>query len=259
MKKLKYILTIIAIILSFYFTDKLMILVDNKNPLMQTIIKEETNYNIKPVNAEIKDNTIIPGLNGKKVNRHKSLIKMEEFSKFNEIYLKYDEITPDISLKDNKDKIIVKGNKLKNKVALIVEENTLIENYLNDNNIKYSYITKLTSNLTLKREYINGEKEEKNFSNLNSLLNKNKINSKICLINYSNIETCKSKKYYIVNTSLKINNGLIDSLNKLGSGDIILISSSLSLDNLKLLLNEINKQDLQIDYLSKVINENIEN
>ena len=157
------------------------------------------------------------------------------------------------------DKIIVKGNKLKNKVALIVEENTLIENYLNDNNIKYSYITKLNSNLTLKREYINGEKEEKNFSNLNSLLNKNKINSKICLINYSNIETCKSKKYYIVNTSLKINNGLIDSLNKLGSGDIILISSSLSLDNLKLLLNEINKQDLQIDYLSKVINENIEN
>ena len=167
MKKLKYILTIIAIILSFYFTDKLMILVDNKNPLMQTIIKEETNYNIKPVNAEIKDNTIIPGLNGKKVNRHKSLIKMEEFSKFNEIYLKYDEITPDISLKDNKDKIIVKGNKLKNKVALIVEENTLIENYLNDNNIKYSYITKLNSNLTLKIEYINGEKEEKNFSNLN--------------------------------------------------------------------------------------------
>ena len=259
MKKLKYILTIIAIILSFYFTDKLMILVDNKNPLMQTIIKEETNYNIKPVNAEIKDNTIIPGLNGKKVNRHKSLIKMEEFSKFNEIYLEYDEITPDISLKDNKDKIIVKGNKLKNKVALIVEENTLIENYLNDNNIKYSYITKLNSNLTLKREYINGEKEEKNFSNLNSLLNKNKINSKICLINYYNIETCNSKKYYIVNTSLKINNGLIDSLNKLGSGDIILISSSLSLDNLKLLLNEINKQDLQIDYLSKVINENIEN
>ena len=138
MKKLKYILTIIAIILSFYFTDKLMILVDNKNPLMQTIIKEETNYNIKPVNAEIKDNTIIPGLNGKKVNRHKSLIKMEEFSKFNEIYLEYDEITPDISLKDNKDKIIVKGNKLKNKVALIVEENTLIENYLNDNNIKFA-------------------------------------------------------------------------------------------------------------------------
>ena len=37
-----------------------------------------------------------------------------------------------------------KGNKLKNKVALIVEENTLIENYLNDNNIKYSYITKLS-------------------------------------------------------------------------------------------------------------------
>ena len=91
------------------------------------------------------------------------------------------------------------------------------------------------------------------------LLLKNKINSKICLINYSNIETCKSKKYYIVNTSLKINNGIINSLNKLGSGDIILISSSLSLDNLKLLLNEINKQDLQIDYLSKVINENIEN
>lgn len=258
MKKIKYPLTILVIVLSFYFTDKLMIMLDNKKPLMQTIIKEEQKYNIKPVNAEIKNNTIIPGINGKKVNRHKSLIKMEDFSNFNELYLEYDQIKPDISLNNNKDKVIIKGNKLKNKVAIIIEENTLNEKYLNDNNIKYSFITKLNSNLTIKREYINGEKDKDNFSNLNSLLNKNNINSKICLINYSNIEYCKNKKFYIVNTSLNLNGDIISSLNKLSSGDLILISKNTSLNNLKLLINEINKQDLQIDYLSNVINEDIE-
>lgn len=38
---------------------------------------------------------------------------MEDFNAFNEHFLKFNDITPEISLEDNKDKIIIKGNSKK--------------------------------------------------------------------------------------------------------------------------------------------------
>lgn len=254
---MKKIITLILIISSFYLTDKALIFIDNKKPIMQEIIKEEDNYNTLPVNAEIKDNTIIPGINGKKVNRKKSLIKMEEFKAFNDIYLKYDIIKPEISLENNKDKIIIKGNTQKNSISLLVEENAIIENYLNTQKIKYTLLSKITTNLSTNREYINAEKDEDTFKDLNAILNKKKLNKKICLINYSNIETCLNKKYYIINYNLKLKEPIITTINTLTSGDIILIPKETDLENIKLIINEAYQLDLNIDYVSNLISENI--
>lgn len=256
MNKIKYIFLSILIVTSFYFTDKIMIYIENKNPIMQEIISKEKKYNILPVNAEIKNNTIIPGVNGKNINKHKSLLKMNDFGSFNELYLVYDNIKPEINLEKNKDKIIIKGNNNKHAISLILEESEDLENYLNQNKIKYDILTTKNTNLKLNREYLNGSKED--FSDINSLLNKNNLNKKICLINYLNKETCINKKYYLVQESLKItNSNIVESLNKINSGEIILIPKSLTLINLKLVINEIKKQDLSIIYLSKLINENI--
>ncbi|UKI29085.1 MAG: hypothetical protein L6V78_01690 [Clostridium sp.] len=70
----------------------------------------------------MKNNTIIPGLNGKEIDYKKSLVKMEDFNAFNEHFLKFNDITPEISLEDNKDKIIIKGNPKKRSVSLILEQ-----------------------------------------------------------------------------------------------------------------------------------------
>ncbi len=253
MDKIKYFITIILVIFSFYLTDRVMIYVDSKNPIMKSILDKKDNYYVKAVNAIIENNTIIPGINGKEVNEYKSFLKMEEFGSFNELYLKYDLIKPEISLEDNKDKIIIKGNVAKRAVSFIIYNNELIEDYFNENNIKYALLANLNTSIKDNMEYINGEKEH--FSDLHSLLKKNKQNVKLCLKDYSPLNECYKYKYYIVNYKVDASKNIMNTLNNINSGDIIFINSNVSLDNIKLILNEINKQDLKILYVKELITE----
>ena len=48
---------------------------------------------------------------------------------------------------------------------------------------------------------------------------------------------------------------IFDNLNIISSGDIVLVSSNTTLTQLKLLINEITRLDLKIDYLSNLISE----
>lgn len=254
MKYIKYMLLGIFMLASFYFTDKVMIYLENQNPIMIQIKEAENKYGINPVNASIKDNTIIPGKKGKKVNKRKSLLKMDDFGSFNETFLIYDDVKPEISLEDNLDKIIIKGNSSKRGVAFVVEDAKITE-YFDENNIKYTLISTLKSNFKKKRDYLLGEESPKNISDLNSLLNKNKVNSKLCLVNYSNIEYCKEKKYYIVAPTIDTGINIIQLLSNISSGSIILVRKNTGNENLNLIFQEIRKQDLKIISLKNLISE----
>ena len=60
---------------------------------------KELNYEpVLPVDAIIDDNTIIPGIKGKKINERESYLKMNEFGAFNINFLQYDYQKPNISL-----------------------------------------------------------------------------------------------------------------------------------------------------------------
>lgn len=222
---------------------------------MQKIIKEKSNYETAPVNSIIQGNTIIPGIDGKMVDLHQSLIQMENFGAFNENYLVYSYQSPKVSLLDNMNKVIIKGNTLKNSVSIILEENSELENYLNNQKIKYTLLANLKTNLNNEREYLNSYLNYQDYSNLESLLNKNKYNKHICLINYNNYEYCLKKKYFLVSPTIETNSNIFETLNEIKSGSIILIKKSLPLTNLKLIIDEIKRQDLQIIYLSELINE----
>ena len=63
----------------------------------------------------------------------------------------------------------------------------------------------MNTNLNIKREYINAENNEKNYSDLNVILNKKKLNKKLCIIDYSNINNCKKDKNYLISSSLSTN------------------------------------------------------
>lgn len=255
MKYLKYTSILLLAALSFYFTDKIMIYMENKNPIMEVINSKEELYTTNAVNAVIEDNTIIPGINGKKIDKRKSLMKMDDFGSFNEIFIIYKEIKPDISLIDNLDKTIIKGNTAKRAISFILEENSSLENYFEENKIKYTIIAISESDLEKEREYINGETSKEKASDLNSLLNKNKVNSKICLKNYSNLDYCTQKKYFIVDALITNGANINQTLSNINSGSIILIKKNTSLANFKLILSEIRKQDLKIIYLSELISE----
>ncbi len=255
MKYFKLIGIMSLLVFSFYLTNFVTELAINTNPLMQTIKKDSKNYCETSVNAIIEQNTIVPGIKGKKVNEIESFLNMKDFGSFNTNYLIYDYIKPEISIEDNKDKIIVSGNKNKRQVCILLKDNIEIENYIKLKNIKYSKLIDINDKLN-ENENINIESDKEKFKDLDTLLKKKKLNKKICIINFSNIELCKEKEYYLVapNISLK-NNNIINLLNDIDNGSIILIDDMLNLENFKIFINKINNSDMKIVYLSEIIQE----
>ena len=254
MKYFKLIGIMSLVVFSFYLTDFVTNLAVLSNPLMKLIEENKDKYYVESVNATINDNTIIPGIKGKKINEMESFLNMKDFKVFNTNYLIYEDIAPDISIEKNKDKIIISGNKSIRQISILTGNND-ISKYLETQSIKYTKLIKNIDDLTNK-ENININSDKSLYKDLDTLLNKKKKNVNICILSYSNIDICKNKKYYIVKPSLEINNNnIITVLRQINKGDIILLDNNLTLENLKILLNRIKNNDLNIVYLSEIIKE----
>lgn len=228
----------------------------NKSPIMQKINEIDDNYVVLPTNAVVNENYIIPGVMGRMVNKTKSFVNMKSFGLFNEYYLIFDDVKPDVSIDDNKDKIIKEGNKNKKAVAFLLEDgNDLIKNYLQENKIKASLLVlETTYENNTHFERINNDKIK--YKNVESLLNKNNQNKNICYIKNIDKEMCKKEQKYLVEEtfSLKSNN-IVEAKNSVKSGAIILIQKNATIEHLKILLKEINFKGLSIIYLSELISE----
>ncbi len=251
MKKIfKIVSVFFLLIFSFYYIDKINYILASNSNLMNEIKNNIHNYNISPVNAVISDNEIIPGINGVEVDILKSYYNMRDYLTFNENYLVYTKLEPEISIIDNYDKYITRGNVYKRNISIIINNNDFIEKYLLNNNKLFN---KLITYKNYKKsegiEYINNDIE--NFSKLDNLLNNN-----LCIINNTNNELCREYKYYLININEKVNNdNYIDVKNNLYSGQIIYIDDYLSLDNFRVLYQEILFKSYNIVYLSILISE----
>lgn len=244
----------VILIFSFFYTEKINDILILNSELFNEIENNSDKYNAKYVNAQIEDDYIIPGLNGLEVDVFSSYYNMKDLEVFNASFLLYNEISPVISIDNNKDKIIIKGNELKNMVAIIVKDNKTIIDYSYSRGIKISRLVTLeTFDEDYNYEQINNEVE--NFKKLERRLNK-KNNSNICIINDLNIKLCQDNKKYLVKPSLTMNNyNLSDIKNEIKKGDIIYVGDNVSLTDYKLLIHQIIYQDLNIVYLSNLINE----
>lgn len=105
--------------LSIIISERTTTVVKNIDTLMTEIKEKQLEYNKEPMNAIIEDNTIIPGLYGKKINIQQTYDEMKKIGKFNEKYIKYEQTKPEITLENNYDKYIISGNKEKNTISLI--------------------------------------------------------------------------------------------------------------------------------------------
>lgn len=240
---------------SFYFTDRVSLLVANKSDLMQEIKAVSAEYEETPVDAIIdeEDNSIIPGKFGRTVNNQESYLSMHDFGMFNENYLVYDYVKPEKSLEDNKDKYILSGNKNKRQVSLVVLENSEIVNYLDSLKKTYNLSVEEMVEKEDNVELINGASEKDKFADLNTKL---KGKNKICIKDVSDESLCKKNDYYLINPQLKLTStNLIEVKNALVPGSIILLTSSAKLDSLKVILNELEYKDLEIVHISKLIDE----
>ena len=217
---------------------------------MQKIIKVKKEKNTKAVNAVIDNNYIIPGINGLEVDINASYSRMNNH--YNEELLFYKQIKPDVSLMDNKNKIINRGNSSK-KMISILTSNDVVANYCINRNIKCNYLIKDNKNINNRLEYINNGVD--NYYQIERVLNKNNINHDLCVINNNNEKICRLNNKYLIKPTYIINDSnIVNYLKKINRGDIILIDK-LSFINLELLIKEINYHGISIDYLSSLISE----
>ena len=251
MKILKKLSLVIIVFFSFYYTEKISKFVLEKNELYQEINKKKDKYKIASIDAITKDNYVIPGLNGKKVDLKNSYYNMKDINEFNPYYLVYKETVPKETIYNYKDKIINKGNNKKNSISLVVEYDEGIIKYLNKYNI--SVLVNLNNfKKDAKYEQINNEESE--YKKLDKLISRYSINTDICLVNKNN--NCKKYHKTLVEPTKELNNENYYLIkNSLSSGDIILINKNTNIKYINLLIKDILYKDYQINYLSKHISE----
>jgi len=251
----KYIGIISVLLFSFYYTEKMSNVVINNSSLVMQINNSVDKYNTLPVNAIVDNNYIIPGINGSNVNVIKSYNKMKSLEVFNETYLVYDKVVPKVSLENNKDKIIKNGNRMKNSVSILVENNVDVIEYSKNKNIQITRLIDYDSyDKYAKYEQINNDFN--NYKKVEKLLNNNNLNKNICIINSSNLDFCKENKKYLVDKTIELNNYNLSNIkNNIQSGYIIYVNDFVNITDYKILIKQIYYQDLDIISLSALITE----
>ena len=276
MKKLFKIFGIITFLcFSFFYTDRVMNVISDKDPLKQEIINLSNNYKLSSNEAVVSGDTILPGSNGREVNIDKSYKKMRTGNVFNDKLLVFNVIYPEYKLKDNMDKYIINGNINKKEVSIVFIIN-------NDNNIdKIISILdnkKVVSNLFIEYNYLfNNINKIKKYNNhniysysdkytydtlviANNIITRTMNNKPVyCLSktkNKDNINVCSYSNMYTIIPS--INGGYNDIKSNLSNGNIILLDTSINTVNeLNLIINFINSKGYDIVGLDKLLSENV--
>ena len=239
---------------SFYFTSEAAIWMKKKDPIYETIVLVSNDLHEEPVNAIIDGDYIIPGLNAVDVDVNKSFRNMKYLGYYDVSSLAYEEKMPTISVEENKDKIIKKGNPLKNAVSIIID-NQQIETYFEEMSIPYGAIT-THDNLNQERKFgLKLLKDNKDYELLYKKLKDKSENNDYCLLSDTEYKYCQKNKIKI-KFSLYISKANYANLySKVSAGDIIYFDSSLDLASIKVLIDKIEFQGLKIVSLEKLLSE----
>ena len=281
MKKIiKGIGLITLIIFTFFYTDKVLKVVREEDSIMMKINDIKDKLTIEPTDAIIIEDTIIPGLNGKKVNIDKSYKKMKNYGNFNKNNIIYDIIYPNISITNNKDKYIIQGNMKKNTISIIfILDNDKylneLQNIINGKDIKanyfidYSYLINNTTKIkemSIHELYSYGDEGEYTPDNLlfsNNLISRignNEANICLSINNNKVINLCNKNNLYTIKPTIIIKKSPYITIKKnLFNGSIILfyINNDLTKE-LKLIIDYINSKGLKIVGLSELLSEDID-
>ena len=279
MKKIFQVIGFITLLLfTFTYTNKITSVIKENDDLLKQIEDIENQYIIEPINAIIKDNTIIAGISGSKINVKESYKKMKKIDEFNTNLLVYESIKPEISVLDYYDKYIIKSNKNEVSLLFLVEQNNNIEKILN---ILNNYEIKATFYVDGNWFENNNEKiidliEEGhtignlgyNYSyNVNGISWMNTIVTKIgnqkytyCYTEEENediLKICKNNNSYTIIPNIIVkNNPLITIKQNLEKGSIISLKiNDTTLNELPLIIEYINSKDLNIVNLEELLDE----
>lgn len=226
-KIFEYIGLVSLMCFSFIITEKTSTAAKNMDEIMINIKDNYTKYENKPIDATLDDKYITIGNCGRYVDIDKSYLEMKKIGMYDDKLYQYKYIYPNISLKNNYNKYIIRGSKYKNYVYIFIHLNENNKYLLNEYQfINYNFIVNKTFYL-------------ENSSLINNLIK----NNNSILIEKTNFKEYKTiskhyKKYtnheiYCYNKNLDDNYLDICSSNKSGTIGKIDVYSKNYLYNLK--------------------------
>ena len=275
-KYLSIIISLILIVLSFFYTNKIIDVFKNKDPIMQEIKEYEKKY--KDTNSEsiIMEDSIIPGVKKEVIDVDKSYSNMKKTRKFDKNLLVFKESTKDEYITKKYNKYIISLNKIEPNISLVFEiENTdyldNILNILNTYKIKDTFFISKNlydNNINIIKKIIDQGNEVELLSSNYSVYEVNKYNSLIKLLsnnklsfclnkdkNEELLKSCETSKLHSIVPSLIITNNLYYNVkNNLENGLIILLKNNKN--NVKELSNTIkyiNQKGKNIVLLKSII------
>ena len=279
-KVLEALLVIIALLFSFYYTEKAVVILESNDPIMKKIKENVEDKEEDAINAKITGNTLIPGYNGLKINLEESFKKMKNYGNYNETLLVFDEVSPTISIDDYYDKYISSGNGITTDIALIftIEDGTYLEkliNIIDSTSISTTLFvdgTVLENNITT---FSNLDKEKYELELLSydntydGMLFKNSLykletisnkHPKYCYASYDNEEIlnlCNSLSMHTIIPTLKLEENIYASIKgNLRNGSIIYVKlSDSNLSSLNILINYIKQRGFTLVTLDTLLNE----
>lgn len=272
---------IVLIVFSFFYTDRVVNVIRESDPLMVEIDQVKEMYGVGATDGIVDGNTIIPGLNGRSVNVDASYKKMRDVGVFDKSLIEYDVIKPKVSLDNNKDKFIVKGNNNKQMVSIVfILDNdkylTRLENIVNSKEVIINYFVSydyLVSNSTMitkmeNREFYNygdlGDYTPDNILFANNLISRITDNEAVfCLTknkSKSVIKLCSSNNLYTINPDVIVDNDPYSEVkSKVGSGSIILMEiDNNTVTEIGIIIDYIKGKGLKIGGLSSLLSEELE-
>lgn len=263
---------------SFYYTDSAVDIVKRNDPIMKEIIKVSKEYEQSSTDAVLKENSIVPGISGVKVDIDRSYEKMKKYGSFDAGLLVFEEVVPTISTSNTYDKFIVKGNSAKKSISLLfkVKNSSYIDEILETLKAKKIEATFfITEDILyndidiLEKLYLNGHSIEL-LSDTYSSLDMRKVNktmkalmgsvAKYCYSEEENtelIDTCKKNKMHSIIPSIITSNfPYSDIKNHVTSGSIISLNNDINaVRELSSILNYLNQKGYNIISLEELLKE----
>ncbi len=279
MKSIVKLLGLLVLIgFSFFYTDKVIEVIREEDEVMIKIKEEKDHYFVKPIDAIVSGNTIIPGINGREVDVDGSYKKMKEQGIYNEKLFVFDEIKPKVRLEDNQDKFIISGNKNKKMVSLVFSIDSSryleqVDKILNNKNVignffvDYSY---LISNSTVIKDKSHHEFYSYGSNGIyapdtilfaNNLISRISNNEAIyCFspdMSKKTLSLCSKNNLYTISpTIVGANTPYKNVKNKLESGSIIFLSlNNEGMTELPLVIDYIEGKGYKIVGLSTLLSE----
>ena len=222
--KMKYILLIFIVILSFMYTDKVVDYSKINNTILTSIEEYSKENNKYCIEGKINELGIILSFDGKIVDKNKSYSNMKG-NLFNAKQIEYKEDECILNKENNLDKYIISGNEIENNISIVIDVTNnkyyqhMIEIF-NKNQVQYNILVNdnydgiYTKNILYKGTNI--KDFSKKYENIYCVQYKEDI-----------LEECKNKKINSIKIINYINDNLYQNIKKLlNKGNIYFIKES---------------------------------